>query len=291
MAVRQDTRKLCGSSTGFNYPLLVDIHCSWNQFIVYVASRYPWSSTDVVTMTYFNTSKQSFVPLDCDEHLETLFGLNCGSRFGKIHIDVFQALPFKEKEKRGQPSFASANSERPRTPCRSRPSKPTGSESQNTAVADVEEDARPDEAVPRLDDEDELMYPELVDKHSQQAIQDEYMEEPSLPARFDDTDDEEREENGNSLVVDEYDGEDMPSIEWDRENPQLAPGTTFQSMVDCRNAVTTWCILTQNSFVIDKSEPDRFTVHCNYARCRWRLHASRSRKTKLVQVLQFVVYP
>ncbi|KAE8815596.1 hypothetical protein D1007_07067 [Hordeum vulgare] len=101
---------------------------------------------------------------------------------------------------------------------------------------------------------------------SQQAVEDEYAEEPSNRARFDDTDDEERKENIDSLVLQEYYGEDMPTIEWNRENPDLTPGTVFESMVDCRNAVTTYCIVTENSYKVDRSEPGRFTVHCPYDR-------------------------
>ena len=150
----------------------------------------------------------------------------------------------------------------------------------------VEEDEEPDEEVPRNDDEDEMMYPELVDVASQQAVDDEYPEEPISRARFDDTDDEEKEENMDSLIENEYDGEDMPTIEWNRESPELTEGTIFQSMVDCRNAVTTWCILTENTYSIKRSEPARFTVFCPYDRCRWRLHASRMIKSKLIQVIQ-----
>nr|XP_020198301.1 uncharacterized protein LOC109784113 [Aegilops tauschii subsp. strangulata] len=152
------------------------------------------------------------------------------------------------------------------------------------SAPDVEVDAEPDEEVPRHDDEDEILFPELVDRVSQQTVEDEYAEEPSSRARFDDTDDEEREVNIDSLVLQEYDGEDMPTIEWNRENPDLTPGTIFESMVDCRNAVTTYCIITENSYEVDRSEPGRFTVHCPYDRCRWRLHASSMRKSKLIQI-------
>ena len=116
-------------------------------------------------------------------------------------------------------------------------------------------------------------------------MEDEYPEQPISRARFDDTDDEEKEENMDSLILDEYDGEDMPTIEWNREDPQLTEGTIFQSMVDYRNAVTTWCILKKNNYKIERSEPTRFTVYCPYDRCRWRLHASRMHKSKLIQVL------
>ncbi|KAE8776103.1 hypothetical protein D1007_51328 [Hordeum vulgare] len=102
------------------------------------------------------------------------------------------------------------------------------------SVPDVLVDAEPDEEVPRHDDEDEILLPELVDRVSQQEVEDEYAEEPSSRARFDDTDDEEREENIDSLVLQEYDGDDMPTIEWNRENPNLTPGTVFESMVDYR---------------------------------------------------------
>ncbi|XP_073360369.1 uncharacterized protein [Aegilops tauschii subsp. strangulata] len=152
------------------------------------------------------------------------------------------------------------------------------------SAPDVEVDAEPDEEVPRHDDDDEILFPKLVDRVSQHAVVDEYAEEPSSRARFDDTDNKEREENIDCLVLQEYDGEDMPTIEWNRENPDLTPGTVFESMVDCRNAVTTYCILTENYYEVDRSEPGRFTVHCPYDRCRWRLHASSMRKSKLIQI-------
>jgi hypothetical protein len=207
------------------------------------------------------------------------------------------------KEKGVQTSSISANSQHPGTPCRSTPSKASGFESHNmppaNCVADsatasrvpsavgVEEDAEANDEVLANDDEDEMMYPELVDIASQQAVDDEYPEEPISRARFDDTDDEEKEENMDCLIEDEYDGEDMPAIEWNREEPELSEGTIFQSMVDCRNAVTTWCILSDNTYEIKRSEPGRFTVFCPYDRCRWRLHASRMVKSKLIQVIQF----
>ncbi|KAM0847449.1 hypothetical protein ACQ4PT_055001 [Festuca glaucescens] len=143
------------------------------------------------------------------------------------------------------------------------PSIPTASVSQTASVTVMEEDVEPDEVVPRLDDEDELMFPELVDRFSQHAMEDVYTEELSRPARFDDTNDEEKEENNDSLVAADYNGEDMPTIEWDREDPKLTPGTVFELMWDCRNALTTYCILTQNDFVIVKSEPTRFTIEGN----------------------------
>ena len=190
---------------------------------------FPWSDADVSELNYFNSDEQRFLPLTCEDHMALLFTRNAGYRFGKLQIDVLQPRAERVKGKGVQTSSVSANSQQPDTPCRSTPSKASGSWSHNmpaaNSVADsaaasrvpsavgVEEDAEHDEEVLRNDDEDEMMYPELVDVASQQAVDDEYLEEPISRARFDDTDDEEKEENMDSLIENEYDGEDMPTIE------------------------------------------------------------------------------
>ena len=53
------------------------------------------------------------------------------------------------------------------------------------------------------------MFPEFVDRFSKQALEDQYTDEISQGARFDDTDEEENEENNDSLVLAEYDGEHL----------------------------------------------------------------------------------
>ena len=284
--------------SSFCYPKVVETSISFKALRNALSSPpYGWTDADAVELKYFSSSEQKFVPLTCDEHLELLFATGAESRFGKILVEVLRPRGTdRDKGKGVQKSSASANSERPGTPCRSRPSRVSGSASNNmsgatssaaspmAAAADVEQDAEPDDEVPRADDEDERMYPDLVDTVSQQAMDDEYQEEAINGARFNDTDDEERGENMDSLVIDEYDGDDMPAIEWNREDPQLTVGTVFQSMVDCRNAVTTYCIISENTYVVDRSEPTRFTVHCPYPRCRWRLHASVMLRSNLIQV-------
>ncbi|KAK1696214.1 hypothetical protein QYE76_012911 [Lolium multiflorum] len=134
------------------------------------------------------------------------------------------------------------------------PSVPSASGSQIVPVVNVEDDAEIADQSPE-DDEDELMFPELVDRCSKQAMEDQYMEDIAFGARFDETDDEEKNENDDSLVLADYEGEDLPTIEWNRENPQLAKGTVFQTMMDCRNAITTYHILTKNNYEVIKSEP------------------------------------
>jgi hypothetical protein len=38
------------------------------------------------------------------------------------------------------------------------------------------------------------------------------------------------------------DDEDRPVIDYDKDNPSLAEGTIFSSMVDCRNTLATYFI-------------------------------------------------
>ncbi|KAK1618945.1 hypothetical protein QYE76_024462 [Lolium multiflorum] len=163
------------------------------------------------------------------------------------------------------------------------PSVPSSSGSQIVPAVDVEDDAEIGDQSPQ-DDEDELMFPELVDRCSKQAMEDQYREDIAFGARFDDTDDEEKNENNDSLVLADYDGDDLPTIEWNREDPQLAAGTVFQTMMNCRNAIATYCLLSKNIYEVIKSEPGRFTVKCPYKRSRWRLHASTMRRSTLVQI-------
>jgi hypothetical protein len=63
------------------------------------------------------------------------------------------------------------------------------------------------------------MFPELVDRCSKQAMEDQYVEDIVQGARFDNTDDEEKDENNDSLVLANYEGDDLPTIEWNRKDP------------------------------------------------------------------------
>ena len=179
----------------FFYPKVVETSISFNDLRAQLRNTYPWSDADAVELNYFNSDEQRFLPLTCDDHMALLFTGIAGSRFGKLQIDVLQPRAERVKGKGDQTSSVSANSQHPGTPCRSTPNKASGSWSHNmpaaNSVADsaaasrvpsavgVEEDAEPDEEVPTNDDEDEMMYPELVDIASQQAVDDEYPEDPS----------------------------------------------------------------------------------------------------------------
>ncbi|KAE8783775.1 60S ribosomal protein L35a-3 [Hordeum vulgare] len=79
------------------------------------------------------------------------------------------------------------------------------------------------------------MFPEHVDHPNKLGL---------VP--FGDTDFEEEVENKDMLVEEEYDGEDMPQMEWNRDNPNLNAGVVYKNMAELRNALTMYCIPSNN---------------------------------------------
>jgi hypothetical protein len=102
---------------------------------------------------------------------------------------------------------------------------------------------------------------------------------------FDDTNEEERAENVDMGTRGEED-EDRPIIDYDIEDPTMAEGNIFPSIIDCRNALATFYINNEYDYVIEKSDPDRLRVYCpdSRCRCRWRMHASNMRNSTVIHV-------
>ncbi|KAK1616857.1 hypothetical protein QYE76_022374 [Lolium multiflorum] len=224
---------------GFYFPAVVATTISLRDLKSNIFDKYSWSSRDAVHFEYFNSTERRLVPLISDDDLGILFALNASCHFGKIrvHVDRGQASSGVGASSGGRASSvvghhvstARLNSVRCGDPCRSTaaPSVPSASGSQ-IVLWSMWRTMQIGDQSPE-DDEDELI--------------------------FDETDDEEKNENDDSLVLADYEGEDLPTIEWNREDPQLAKGTVFQTMMDCRNAITTYHILTKNNYEVIKSEP------------------------------------
>ncbi|KAE8768197.1 hypothetical protein D1007_60354 [Hordeum vulgare] len=128
--------------------------------------------------------------------------------------------------------------------------------------------------MPRDDDEDETLFPKHVDDPTKLFL-----------IQFVDTDSKEEEENDDMLIEEEYKGEDMSKIEWDRDNPNLDAGAIQKNMAELRNALTMYCIQSNNVYGTEKNEKRKLTVHCPDLRCSWKLHATRMRGKKTIQVI------
>jgi hypothetical protein len=129
-------------------------------------------------------------------------------------------------------------------------------------------------------DVNERFYPEFVERWDMVETEG----DDGMPTPFDETDEEENEENINMGVDENEEDDGRPVIEYDRDTPSLIEGSIFPSMTDYRNALATYCIKGKFDFVIDKSEPNRLTVHYAYQRSKWRMHASPMQNNTVIQV-------
>ena len=261
---RETSRKLDDSGKqvyvgGFDFHIAADITWTFKQFSKAICDRHAWNVDDAVQFSYSDKDENIFVKVANDVDLSLMFAKYIEERSVIVQNDVVIR--------------ARATSECPKTSNQAICSQPCSSKSRQILALDDDEH---DEIV-LYDNEDERLYPDLVQSCPMLAL-------GNRPAQFDDTDEEEEEENNDMGMSGHEDDEDRPVIEYDRDNPSLEEGAIFPSMVDCRNALATYCIKGEFDFEINKSEPSRLRVHCTYERCRWRMHASLMRNSTLVQV-------
>jgi hypothetical protein len=100
-------------------------------------------------------------------------------------------------------------------------------------------------------DDDERQYPEFVDKWDMLDFAD-YDRDDVTGAQFEDTEEEELSENIAMGLDEQREGEGVPRIDYDRDNPSLIEGNKFALMIDFRNALATYCIKGEYDFIIDK---------------------------------------
>ena len=233
----------------FWYQLVVETSFSLKDLLNAMCAQYSWRTIDTVVPKCWSIVEDSFIPL-----------VNCATeRFGKIRFEVVRKRRVHELRKTSTGKGAVANANLPPLP-RSQPSgstsKPSTSSSSQPTTADAEDAMRSDDEagdrVPRNDDEDEKMFHQFVDELGHRAPA--AMLGQDIP--------EEEEENDDMMIADEYDGDDMLELEWDRTAPSFVAGTGFNNMHELRLAITMYCLLSNNTFDIVKSQKDsiRFTA-------------------------------
>ncbi|KAE8814617.1 hypothetical protein D1007_08139 [Hordeum vulgare] len=76
----------------------------------------------------------------------------------------------------------------------------------------------------------------------------------------------------------------MPELEWNKHNPNLNAGGVYKNMAELRNALTMYCIQSNNIYGTEKNEKRKVMVHCPDSRCIWKLHATSTRGNKTIQI-------
>ncbi|KAE8816946.1 hypothetical protein D1007_05498 [Hordeum vulgare] len=75
-----------------------------------------------------------------------------------------------------------------------------------------------------------------------------------------------------------------PPIEWNIDNPNLHAGAAYQNMAELQNALTMYCIQSNNVYGTEKNEKGKLTIHCPHPRCRWKLHVTGMHGKKTIQI-------
>ena len=282
LTIRMETTLLAkggtkGHDASFSFPLVVDCTSSFNDFRSTIYRKYPWGMHDAA-------------------ELGVMFATYADSKTANVEITVIQRCRAEAATTATKPPASKATNKTnaegstsrsrstppsstcnpPATPTANVPRQP-GCKDTKIPLEPMIEEAEPDDVL-GSDEEDERMFPDLVQKTNEE------IDEDSIPAEFSDTDSEEEQENIDMGHF-ENDDEDRPEMMYDRENPSLAEGVVFPSAVDCKNAVATFSIQHEVEYKIEKSDPSRFTVYCAFSRCSWRLHASLMRNSTLFQVV------
>ena len=86
------------------------------------------------------------------------------------------------------------------------------------------------------------------------------------------------------LVDEEEEEEDRPVVVYNKENPLFAEGSVFPSLLDCKNALSTFAIKREFDYTVEKSDSKRLRASCAYKRCKWRIHGSYMRNSTIFQV-------
>jgi len=248
---------------GFDYSVPIDCNWSFRQFGEVLCSTYPWGLHDEVEFKYYDGGT-NWVKVSNDAELATMFATHKETDKFRVRLQVNVVVPEVRPRETGS-SSRTETSRRKATSSQNSSVHPNG-RGGSTSVGRRDPDEVEADAGISWDDEERL-YGDVV-----QNLRRAYV---GAAAEITDEADNEQEDDEE---------EDLPAVEWDPENPHMAVGSVFASMSECRNAFVTYCIKAERAFIVDKSDRNRYTVHCVTEGCPWRMHASKMRRSKNIQV-------
>ena len=262
----ENNKKFTG---GFDYPLPVDCNWSFRQFGEVICSPYPWGLHDEVEFKYYDGGNR-WVAVTNDEELATMFAKHKEKEKFHVRLQNDVVVPAIGPSMADASSRAAScrgarsSSQRSSGSARGRgASSGVGSSSRRRVPVEVEEPSS-------YADEEERLYPDVL-RNLRRASRAGNNEADAVVVDED-----------NEALSDVED--DVPPVEWDRENPLMEQGSIYSSMNECRNALVTYCIKAERYFKVDKSDKVRYRVHCPTEGCQWRMHASKMRKSTNIQV-------
>jgi hypothetical protein len=269
----------------FDYPLIVESSMNITELQRAMCNKYPWGMNDTVLIRYFDRDTNCYVDVKRDDDLALMFGKHQETRSVVVQLFAYFKTLLRTVV---DPNTVSVNPQLPTlvTVSDSHPPSSADASQQNRRKAsssdandipDADHDGVLSDHGIFSEDEDEKMYPELARS-----------DHDYIPAIYASTDDEEDKEDidmGGFIDEELEEDVDRPILEYDKNNPSMEEGTVFPSVIDCRNALATFAILKEFDYITEKSDPTRLRAHCAFEGCRWRIHASFMKNSKLFQVI------
>ena len=94
LSVRMETTVIVSAGTegkeiGFTFPLVVDSSSrSFNDFRAAICAKYPWGLFDAVEVRYWDSLKECWNPLQCDDELGVMFATYADSKTANVETTV-----------------------------------------------------------------------------------------------------------------------------------------------------------------------------------------------------------
>uniref|UniRef100_A0ACD6A4B9 Uncharacterized protein n=1 Tax=Avena sativa TaxID=4498 RepID=A0ACD6A4B9_AVESA len=298
LTIRMDTYQVAldGSMrrcSEFDYPLIVESSMNFNEVQQAMCNKYPWGINDLVLIRYFDRDTNCYVDVKRDDDLALMFGKYQGTRSVVVQlfayfktllrtvidcdtVHVIPQTPTPVNVSDRQPPSPAGASQRNRRKVSSSNANDILNADCDGVLSDGVHSEDEDSEDEDSEDEDEKMYPDLA-----------RFDHNYIPAIYASTDDEEDQEDIDmgGFIDEEIEADvDRPIVEYDKNNPSMEEGTVFPSVIDCRNALATFAIVKEFDYITEKSDPTRLRAHCAFEGCRWRIHASFMKNSKLFQI-------
>jgi hypothetical protein len=88
-------------------------------------------------------------------------------------------------------------------------------------------------------------------------------------------------------IVNDREPENMPDVEYDKNDPPMGEGTVYANMDAFKIALASHAVKYEFNYDIEKSDTGRYRVSCTFKSdgCPWRIHASTNKDDGRVMVI------
>lgn len=286
---------------GYTFITYVDADCNnYKDFTEELYKNQPWGHNQNMNMSYFHPAKNSYDLVQTDQDMMAMFDIFSNSKYIELNVifvpktaDESVTMPRQMLEK-----DMSAMLSTPCTPAIDVPSQICGNEIEQPSQVAVTESTSLANPFPMFEhvgvNEEGLYGQDVPDEDSDDS---EDSEEDLEDTSEEDVESSDDEANCNEVgsdhdkVVIDYRPTNIPQVAYDKDDPPMTIGSTYESIQEFRIALCSHAIKYEFEYNVEKTDPDRVRAYCAAKKrgCKWRLHASTLEDRVTVQASIVVV--